>query len=77
VQICVSDTGCGIDPDELPKVFDSFYRGRAAPQGTQGVGLGLAITKKLVELHGGRIWTDSTPRVGSRFYVTLPIRPSR
>ena len=69
VQLCVSDTGCGIPAGDLPKVFDSFYRGRT---GEGGVGLGLAITRRLVELHGGRLWVDSTPGAGSRFYVALP-----
>jgi PAS domain S-box-containing protein len=73
VQICISDTGCGIPHDELPKVFDSFYRGSECGQ-AEGVGLGLAITRRLVELHGGKIWADSTFGVGSRFYVALPLR---
>jgi PAS domain S-box-containing protein len=73
VQVCVSDTGCGIPHNELPKVFDSFYRGSECGQ-AEGVGLGLAITRRLVELHGGKIWADSIFGVGSSFYVALPLR---
>jgi len=82
VQICVSDTGCGIPPHEHDKVFDKFFRGVAIPEEARGAGLGLAITKRLVELHGGRIWLESTPGKGSRFFFSLPvtqpvIQPSR
>jgi signal transduction histidine kinase len=73
VQICVSDTGCGIAPEELPKVFERFYRGESVAIENRGAGLGLAITKNLVELHHGRIWAESTPGEGSRFLFTLPI----
>jgi signal transduction histidine kinase len=73
VQVCVSDTGCGIAPEELGKVFERFYRGESVPMETRGAGLGLAITKNLVELHHGRIWVESTAGEGSRFFVTLPI----
>jgi len=73
VQICVSDTGCGIAPEELPKVFERFYRGESVPMENRGAGLGLAITKNLVELHHGRIWVESTTGEGSRFLFTLPI----
>lgn len=73
IRVCVSDTGCGIAPHEIEKVFDKFYRGEGAPQDAVGAGLGLAITKHLVELHGGTIWVESTLGAGSQFYVTLPI----
>lgn len=75
VQICVADTGCGIPPHELDRVFDRFFRGESAPSEARGAGLGLTITKNLVELHGGKIWVDSTPGQGSRFIFTLPIEP--
>jgi signal transduction histidine kinase len=74
VQLCVADTGCGIPADELPRIFDRFYSGDSIPGEARGAGLGLAITKSLVELHGGRIWVESVPCEGSRFYFTLPIR---
>lgn len=72
-QICVSDTGCGILPDELPHVFDKFYRGTASRGEARGAGLGLAIVKHFVELHQGRIWVESAPEQGSRFYFTIPL----
>jgi len=73
IQVCVSDTGCGIAPEELPRVFERFYRGESVAMENRGAGLGLAITKNLVELHHGRIWVESTPGEGSRFFFTLPI----
>ncbi len=75
VQISVSDTGCGIPPHELDRVFDRFYRGESVPTEDRGSGLGLPIAKSLVELHGGRIWAESVPGQGSRFFFTLPIQP--
>lgn len=82
VQVCVTDTGCGIPSHEREKVFDKFFRGAAIPEEAPGAGLGLAITKSLVELHGGRIWLESTPGKGSRFFFSLPLtlpakQPSR
>ncbi len=82
VQVCVSDTGCGIPPHERDKVFDKFFRGAGCPEDTRGAGLGLAITKSLVELHGGRIWLESRSDRGSRFLFLLPVmqpvtQPSR
>jgi signal transduction histidine kinase len=75
MELCVADTGRGIPPDELGKIFEKFYRGGAAQAESQGAGLGLAIAKSLVELHGGRIRVESTPGQGSRFFFTLPIQP--
>ena len=80
VQVNVRDTGEGIAPDDLPRVFDRFYRGdrarsREASQtnaGTSGAGLGLAIARRLVEVHGGRIWVAQPPEGGSIFSFTLP-----
>jgi signal transduction histidine kinase len=71
VQICVADSGCGISADELPRVFEKFYRG-AAQTDLRGAGLGLAIAKDFVELQFGRMWVESAPGQGSRFYFTLP-----
>jgi signal transduction histidine kinase len=73
VRVCVSDNGCGVAPHEIEKVFDKFYRGETAPQDAVGAGLGLTITKHLVELHSGRIWVESTLGAGSQFYFTVPI----
>lgn len=75
-QFCVVDTGCGIPPHELPKVFERFYRGEYVQAEQRGAGLGLAITKSLVELHGGRIWAESTVGQGSRFFFTMPLASS-
>ena len=73
VQISVADTGCGIPPDELPKVFERFFRGGAVPPAARGAGLGLSIVKSLVELHRGRVSVESQVGVGTTFFVTLPI----
>jgi signal transduction histidine kinase len=77
VQIGVKDTGCGIPPKEMPHIFERFYRGESVAVESRGAGLGLAISKSLVELHGGQIWVDSIPGEGSCFYFTLPIQPTR
>ncbi len=74
VEISVTDTGQGIPPDEIAKIFGRFEQGSARPtRGEIGTGLGLAIAKKLVELHGGSIWVESKQGVGSKFTFTLPI----
>ncbi|MBA2252825.1 MAG: HAMP domain-containing histidine kinase, partial [Nitrospirales bacterium] len=73
VQFCVADTGSGIPPHELAKIFERFYRGEAIQVEQRGAGLGLPITKSLVELHGGKIWVESVTGQGSRFYFTMPI----
>ena len=72
VEVRVRDTGVGIPPDELPRVFDRFYRGDAARARPGGTGLGLAIATLLVELHGGRLDATSVPGEGSEFRVRLP-----
>jgi signal transduction histidine kinase len=77
VQISVRDTGCGIPPKELPHIFERFYRGESVAVESRGAGLGLAISKSLVELHGGQIWVDSILGEGSCFYFTLPTQPIR
>jgi two-component system phosphate regulon sensor histidine kinase PhoR len=71
--ITVADTGCGIPPEEAARVFEKFYRGTASHGEARGAGLGLAISKHLVELHQGRIWVESTPGQGSRFCFTIPL----
>ncbi len=73
IKIGVLDTGCGIVPEELVRVFERFYRGESVAVENRGAGLGLAITKNLVELHHGQIWAESTPGEGSRFFFTLPV----
>lgn len=72
--VSVRDQGMGIAPAEQEKVFERFQRAAGADGGrAQGVGLGLAICRRLVEAHGGRIWLESEPGEGSTFFFTLPI----
>jgi two-component system, sensor histidine kinase and response regulator len=73
VQTSVADTGCGIPPEEQQIIFERFYRGQSSEMKNRGAGLGLAITRSLVELHGGSIWVESTPGKGSRFCFVLPV----
>ncbi len=73
IYVCVTDTGYGIHPDEQRSIFERFYRSQSADLKNQGAGLGLAITKSLVEMHGGRIWVESTLGEGSQFWFTLPV----
>ena len=70
VRICVHDDGPGIASQDLPHVFDRFWRGHQSRAG--GSGLGLAIARQLVRAHGGRIWVESTPGQGATFCFTLP-----
>jgi signal transduction histidine kinase len=71
----VQDHGCGIAPDELPQIFNRFYRTPGAYSSTtSGQGLGLAISKEIVERHRGRIWCESELGIGSTFFVELPLR---
>jgi len=73
VVVSVSDTGSGIAPGDLPRVFDRFYRADVSrSRTTGGSGLGLAIVKQLVEAHGGRVWAESRVGSGSTFYFSLP-----
>ncbi len=74
ISIRVQDTGIGIHADELPHIFDRFYRADPSRRPEMGgVGLGLAIAKKIIEMHGGVIEVESTPDVGSIFRVRLPL----
>ncbi len=69
----VEDTGVGLPAEQLEAIFDKFYQVGSTTKGVrEGAGLGLAITKHIVELHGGRIWVESEPGKGSRFSFTLP-----
>jgi PAS domain S-box-containing protein len=70
VVFWVADTGGGIPSENLPRVFDRFWT--ATRTGRQGAGLGLPITKGIVEAHGGRIWVESTVGSGSTFFFTIP-----
>jgi signal transduction histidine kinase len=73
VQLLVQDTGTGIDPEDLPHIFKRFYQGDKARQGEGESGLGLAIAKSLVEMHGGEISAKSSPGEGATFIITLPV----
>ncbi len=73
--IAVADTGVGIAAADLPMLFQPFQRGAQARGGIEGVGIGLAVTRSLVELMGGRVEVDSTPDVGSTFRVVLRPAP--
>src|SRR6058998_1834251 len=77
VRISVSDTGPGIPPEELPHIFERFYQGRVQG-GTMlaGSGLGLALAKKVVEAHAGRIWAESELGKGTTVHVILPLTRS-
>ncbi len=73
IELYVSDTGIGIPPEELPRIFGDFYRGMKVD--AEGAGLGLSIAKKIVEAHGGSIWVvspDPETGKGTRFGVSLP-----
>ncbi len=73
VRVEVRDTGEGIAAEELPHVFERFYRGKGArSRATGGTGLGLAIARSIVEAHGGTMGVESSPGQGSCFYFTLP-----
>jgi signal transduction histidine kinase/putative methionine-R-sulfoxide reductase with GAF domain len=72
VEVAVRDTGIGIAPEDLSHVFDEFRQVGQDAAGVEGTGLGLALTKKLVELHGGRIWVESAVGAGSTFAFVLP-----
>jgi two-component system phosphate regulon sensor histidine kinase PhoR len=75
VVLAVEDTGIGILPDDLPHVFERFYRGNhRQPIEIPGTGLGLAIVKEIVEIHQGEISVESQVDVGTRFKVNLPVR---
>jgi len=75
VEVSVTDTGVGIAPEDLEAVFEEFRQVGTADKKAEGTGLGLALSRKFVELHGGRIWVTSQVGVGSTFTFTLPVRP--
>jgi signal transduction histidine kinase len=76
LKICVADSGIGIHPKDHEKIFEEFAQADGSfTRQYGGTGLGLAIVRRIVELHGGRAWVESQEGLGSRFYVTLPVRP--
>ena len=73
--VAVTDTGPGIPPEELKRVFEQFHQiDNSNTKAKGGTGLGLAIAKQIVEMHGGRIWVESTLGQGATFQMELPIR---
>jgi signal transduction histidine kinase len=74
VEVSVSDTGIGIAPEDQGTIFEEFQQVGTAAKKVEGTGLGLALSRKFVELHGGRIWVQSEEGVGSTFTFTIPVR---
>ncbi len=75
VEVSVTDTGVGIAVDDLETVFEEFRQVGTADKKAEGTGLGLALSRKFIELHGGKIWVQSEIGHGSTFTFTLPVRP--
>lgn len=75
VVVEVADTGIGIPEADLPHLFERFYRTSTAAARAKGSGLGLAICKGIIEAHGGRIWVESCPEHGSKFFFSIPRSP--
>jgi signal transduction histidine kinase len=74
VRVAVADTGPGVAPEDRERIFEEFQQADAAGEQHEGTGLGLALSKRFVELHGGRIWLESELGKGSTFTFALPIR---
>ena len=73
VQFFIKDTGSGIPPEDVPHLFQKFYRvDSTATRAIGGTGLGLFISRKIIELYDGRIWVESELDQGSTFYINLP-----
>ncbi len=74
VQLTIADSGPGIAAEDLPYIFERFYRAdKARQRDSSGSGLGLAIAKSIIEAHGGRIWAESAPGAGAKFIIELPV----
>jgi two-component system sensor histidine kinase GlrK len=72
IQVAVSDTGRGISPENLERIFEKFQRIESGKETIRGTGLGLSIAKHIVTAHGGKIWVLSEPGRESTFFFTLP-----
>jgi signal transduction histidine kinase len=72
VVVCVHDEGPGIPAEDVPRVFDRFFRSSEASRRTKGAGLGLYLARAVIEAHGGRIWVDDRPMSGARICFSLP-----
>jgi signal transduction histidine kinase len=73
IEVSVTDTGVGIAPEDQEAVFEEFRQAGTAARKVEGTGLGLALSRKFIELHGGRIWVKSQVGAGSTFTFTLPL----
>jgi len=73
VRVEVRDTGIGVAAEDQDRIFEEF-RQVGRERSREGTGLGLTLTKRFIELHGGRIWLESSPGKGSTFAFTLPVR---
>jgi signal transduction histidine kinase len=76
IRVAVRDDGPGIAPEDQARIFEEFQQAPAGRQHGEGTGLGLALSRRLVELHHGRIWVESEPGQGSTFVFTLPVPPA-
>jgi signal transduction histidine kinase len=76
--VSVSDTGPGLSEADQKKIFEDFQQADGSTtRGKDGTGLGLSIAKKIIEMHGGRIWVESTLGKGSTFWFKLPVKVER
>lgn len=69
----IADTGVGIASEDIPHIFDKFYRAKNVLSGFEGTGLGLSIVKSVIERHNGRIWVNSQMGKGTVFSIILPL----
>jgi len=72
VEVAVADTGMGIAPEDQERIFEEFQQARDPSGSREGTGLGLTLSRRFIELHGGRLWVESEPGAGSTFRFTLP-----
>jgi signal transduction histidine kinase len=75
MRVSVADSGPGIATEDFDRIFEEFQQTDAGAQQREGTGLGLALSKRFVEMHGGRIWCESEVGRGTTFEFTLPLNP--
>ncbi|PLX84167.1 MAG: hypothetical protein C0617_08795 [Desulfuromonas sp.] len=75
MRVWVEDEGAGMTPEQVERVFDKFYRADSSNTAVNGLGLGMTITRGIIESHGGAIEVESRPGEGSRFVFELPLQP--